>query len=108
MRNSLILFQSLVRRIEDDWLRGWKGFLLGSCIDESVEKQSIDITAKIHRAIEKENGVNIDLNLLKVNLHSFNKIYSWNIIERKDNEIKKTCEYIWKKIFIKMLSVSLY
>ena len=53
--------------MEDDWLRGWKGFLLGENIDEQMEKQLNDVSAQICKSLKKELNLTISQSLMKVN-----------------------------------------
>ncbi|XP_066926084.1 uncharacterized protein [Clytia hemisphaerica] len=63
--------KSLVERIENDWLQGWKGFLLGQHDDESAEILVQDRTEKICKKVYDEYDVDLNQNLVKILVDSY-------------------------------------
>ena len=52
--------------MENEWLKGWKGFLLGDYVDDIQQRNIEDLTDKIDKEIEEKLKISIDRSLLKV------------------------------------------
>ena len=52
--------------MENDWLQGWTGFLLGEHVDQTQEKQVDDTTNAIHQDLLKRYSLHVKKSLLRV------------------------------------------
>lgn len=52
--------------MENDWLQGWTGFLLGEHVDQTQEKEVDDTTNAIHQELLKRYSLHVKKSLLRV------------------------------------------
>ncbi|XP_065666100.1 uncharacterized protein LOC101239166 isoform X3 [Hydra vulgaris] len=58
--------KNLVKRIEEEWLGGWKGMILGNFQDSKLNEEIDWLTDSIMINFKKDIGVEVDRDLLKI------------------------------------------
>ena len=65
----------MITRLEEEWLRGWRGVLFGELECEEQKSTLNDIAVEIKERIDSDCNVNTDLTLLTVS-----DVRSWSIM----------------------------
>ena len=52
--------------MENDWLQGWTGFLLGEHVDQTLEKQVDETTNVIYQELYEKYSLHVNKSLLRV------------------------------------------
>ena len=73
--------KSTITRLEDDWLKGWKGMLLGQCVDTSLKEKRNSVVCDVTSAIESAISKPVDRDLMKCLLDGYEFCTKYQILD---------------------------